>query len=97
MSETQQRLFIDGVKDKAYWRAFFGTVQLLEDTFGTRDMKPLRLLQHTSHALHRVAIKRVHSLWVDEFKSAHKNKFREDDDIIFIVSDLRIKTPAQKC
>ncbi|CZS97022.1 uncharacterized protein RCO7_02730 [Rhynchosporium graminicola] len=84
ISETQQRLFIDGVKDKAYWRAFFSTVQLMEDTFGARDMKPLRLLQHTSHAFHRGAIERVHHLWIDEFRTAHKNKFREDDDIIFI-------------
>jgi hypothetical protein len=89
VSKTQQRIFIDGVKDKAYWRAFFGTIHLLENSFGKKNMKPLRLLQHTSHTFHRGAIERVHNLWKDELQMAHQNKFREDSDILFIVSVFR--------
>lgn len=86
MSKTQQRIFIAGVKDKPYWRAFFGTIQLLKNSFGEENMKPLRLLQHTPHTFHRGAIERVHKLWKKEFKSVHHHKFRQDGDILFIVS-----------
>ena len=81
---------MDGVKDKAYWRAFFSTVNLLESTFGVENMKPLRLLQHTSHAFHRGAIQDVHHLWAENLKSAHRNKFREENDVVFIVRKDRI-------
>ncbi|KAL3421439.1 hypothetical protein PVAG01_07884 [Phlyctema vagabunda] len=84
LNHTQQTAFIDGVRDQAYWRAFFSTVRLLEETFGRASMKPLRLLQHTSHAFHRGAIERVHHLWADELQTAHRNKFREESDILFI-------------
>ena len=88
MDKAQQTTFVDGVKDKAYWQAFFGTIQLLQKEFGKANIKPLRLLQHTSHALHKEAIGRVHTLWGKEMQLAHRNKFRKDSDIIFLVSGI---------
>src|SRR4051812_579402 len=44
VNRTKQAEFIKGVQDKAYWRAFFGTIQLVEDTFGGDNVKRLRLL-----------------------------------------------------
>jgi hypothetical protein len=88
VNKTQQQLFIEKVKDKPYWRAFFGTFQLLERTYGREKLKPLRILQHTPHIFHKGAIERMHSMWGDEFSLAHRNKFRAETDIIFVVSHI---------
>lgn len=95
LNKTKQMSIINGVKDTAYWQAFFGTVQLLENTFGEKCMKPLRILQHTSHMFHRGAIEQMHLLWAKEFQGAHINKFREDNDIVFVVSPTPLQNILQ--